>query len=84
MDFEGRPVEWCILRDNPKLRRMMNMRAMEYGLNKLSKAAKIDYRNMYAFLKGTDCKKVTQSAVRKMCYFLKIRIILDFEIDDDL
>lgn len=80
---EGRETEWCILRDNPKLKRMLHFRAKDYGLKKLAKDSGLDYRNMMHFLKG-DGNRLNQRAVLRLCYYLKVRIKLDFEIDDDL
>lgn len=80
---EGRESEWCILRDNPRLKRMLHFRAKDYGFKKLAKDSGLDYRNMMHFLKG-DGNRLNQRAVLRLCYYLKVRIKLDFEIDDDL
>lgn len=80
---EGRETEWCILRDNPKLKRMLHFRAKEYGFNKLARDSGLEYRNMMYFLNG-DGNRLTQRAVLRLCFLLKVKIKLDFEIDDDL
>lgn len=79
----GKITEWCILRDNPRLKRMLHFRAKEYGFNKLARDSGVEYRNMMAFLKG-DGNRLSQRAVLRLCYHLKVKIKLDFEIDDDL
>jgi len=74
MDF--RPPEWCIVRDNSKLRKMLEYRVRERGINATLEKAGIDKRNFYKFIKGYS-KELSQRDVVKLCDVVDIKLTFD-------
>jgi hypothetical protein len=80
-DVLVRPVEYCILRSNPKLRRMLLYRIKEYGITRLITDANLDTRNFYRFVKG-NTKALSQLSFIRVCVILGIKIELHFYLDN--
>lgn len=75
----GKPPEYCILRDNPKLRKMMRYAWEHCNKTETCKAARVDIRNFYRFMRG-ESKEISQLETLRMCDQLKIKVTLDCQI----
>lgn len=75
----GNAPEYCVLRDNVKLRVLVNTLAKEYGMNRTVEEAGVDKRNLYKYLKGST-KEIGQRDLIKVCNVLGIKIHFDVEV----
>lgn len=77
--LDGKTVEWCILRDNPKLRRITEFRLRQEGITKIIAELGLDKRNVYRFFNG-DTKEISQFQFMKICTRVGVDVRVDFEI----
>jgi len=66
------------MRDNGKLRRMIEYRIRERGINATLLKTDVDKRNFYKFIKGMT-KELGQRDVLKLCIELDIKLTFDAE-----
>jgi hypothetical protein len=77
--FAGSSPEWCLLRDNPKLRRLVEFRLRQLGITNILAELKLDKRNVYRFLKG-DTKEISQLQYMKIITRVGVEIKFDFDV----
>lgn len=71
--------EYCVLRDNPKLRRMVRFAWERCNKTETCKAARVDIRNFYKYIRG-NTKEISQMELIRICDQLKITVTIDCEI----